>query len=236
MLNNKVLKVERLFASYFKREILHGVSLEIKEKEIVSLIGPNGAGKSTLLKAIFGIIQTKKGKIVFNGKDITNSTPRENVKDGIGYLLQGGEIFSNLTVEDNLILSIQNKEVSERKDFVYSLFPKLASLRKKRAGLLSGGERQMLAIGITLMSKPKLLLLDEPTASLSQDMADIISEGILKIRKESDTSILLVEQNIDRSLKISDRIYLMRQGEIIDQGSSVEMTESQKVEKLFYLI
>jgi branched-chain amino acid transport system ATP-binding protein len=109
MLKNELLKVENLFAGYFKREILHGVSLQVREKEIVGLIGPNGAGKSTLLKAIFGIIKERKGKIIFNGKDIINQKPKENVKAGISYLMQGGEIFSNLTVEENLEISSQKK-------------------------------------------------------------------------------------------------------------------------------
>jgi len=236
MLKNELLKVENLFAGYFKREILHGVSLQVKEKEIAGLIGPNGAGKSTLLKAIFGIIKERKGKIIFNGKDITYSKPKENVKAGISYLMQGGEIFSNLTVEENLEISSQNKnEIKERKEFVYLLFPQLINLKKKRAGLLSGGERQMLAFGMILMSKPKLLLLDEPTASLSQDVADKISEGIIKIREKLGVSVLMVEQNIDRALKICDRIYLMKEGEIIDEWVSGEMEESQKIKKLFFI-
>jgi branched-chain amino acid transport system ATP-binding protein len=235
MLKNELLKVENLFAGYFKREILHGVSLKVKEKEIVGLIGPNGAGKSTLLKAIFGIIKERKGKIIFNGKDIINQKPKENVKAGISYLMQGGEIFSNLTVEENLEISSQNKnEIKERKEFVYLLFPQLINLRKKRAGLLSGGERQMLALGMILMSKPKLLLLDEPTASLSQDVADKISEGIIKIREKLGVSVLMVEQNIDRALKICDRIYLMKEGEIIDEGVPWEIEENQKIKKLFF--
>jgi branched-chain amino acid transport system ATP-binding protein len=236
MLKNELLKVENLFVSYSKREILHGVSLQVSEKEIVGLIGPNGAGKSTLLKAIFGIIKERKGKIIFNGKDIINQKPKDNVKAGISYLMQGGEIFSNLTVEENLEISSQNKnEIKERKEFVYLLFPQLVNLRKKRAGLLSGGERQMLAFGMILMSKPKLLLLDEPTASLSQDVADKISEGIIKIREELGASVLMVEQNIDRAFKICNRIYLMKEGEIIDEGVPWEMEESQRIKKLFFI-
>jgi len=240
MQNKNLLEVKEIFASYFKRVILHNVSLEAKKKEIVGIIGPNGAGKSTLLKAIFGIIQSKggniKGKIIFDGKDITQSKPKENVKKGIGYLLQGGEIFSNLSVEDNLSLVMQNGakgEINKRKEYIYSIFPKLLDLKKKRAGLLSGGERQMLAIGMILMLKPKLILLDEPTASLSQDMADIIINAILKIRKEEGTSVLLVEQNIERSLKISDRIYLMRDGEIIGEGCPADLATVQKIKRLF---
>jgi len=241
MQNKNLLDIKGIFASYFKREILHNVSLEAKKKEIVGIIGPNGAGKSTLLKAIFGIIQSKggnvKGKIIFDGKDITQSKPKENVKTGIGYLLQGGKIFSNLSVEDNLGLVIQNGAkggINKRKEHIYSIFPKLEEIKKKRAGLLSGGERQMLAIGMILMLKPKLILLDEPTASLSQDMADMVTNAILRIRKEEGTSILLVEQNIERSLKISDRIYLMRDGEIIGEGCPADLATGQKIKTLFY--
>jgi len=240
MQNKRILEVDNLFANYYKREILHGVSMNISKGEIVGVIGPNGAGKSTLLKAIFGLIQVKggkvKGRIIFNGENITNSSPKENVEKGIGYFLQGGEIFSNLNVEDNLILA--SNDESGRKvmiDRVYSIFPKLSENTKKRSGLLSGGEKQMLALGIALMSKPKLLLLDEPTASLSQDFAYIISDAIIKIREKEGISILLVEQNIERSLKISDRTYLMRDGKIIDQGFSAEIAESKKVENLFFV-
>jgi len=239
MQNKRFLEVDNLFANYYKREILHGVSMNISKGETVGVIGPNGAGKSTLLKAIFGLIQAKggkvKGRIIFNSEEITNSSPKKNVEKGMGYLLQEGEIFSNLNVEDNLILA--SNDGSEKKamiDHVYSIFPKLSEIKKRRSGLLSGGEKQMLALGIVLMSKPKLLLLDEPTASLSQDFADIISNAIIKIREKEAISILLVEQNIKRCLKISDRIYFMREGLIIDKGYSVQMTESQKVEKLFF--
>jgi branched-chain amino acid transport system ATP-binding protein len=141
-------------------------------------------------------------------------------------------------VEDNLVLGLNNtsiKEINIRKEFVYTIFPKLREIRKKRAGLLSGGEKQMLAIGIILMARPKLLLLDEPTASLSQDIGELISKAILKIGEEFDTSVLLIEQNIERTLRISDRIYTMRNGDIIDQGTPDFITKNQKVEKLFCL-
>jgi len=239
MQNKRILVVDNLFVNYYKREILHGVSMDISKGEIVGVIGPNGAGKSTFLKAISGLIQAKggkiKGRITFDGKEITNSNPKENVEKGIGYLLQGGEIFSNLNVEDNLILSLNDKSEKDTKiNHIYSIFPHISKIKKKRAGLLSGGEKQMLALGMVLISKPKLLLLDEPTASLSQDFANIIFDVIKKMREKEGISILLVEQNINRCLKISDKVHLMRDGVIIDQGYSAKMAESQKVEKLFY--
>lgn len=223
--DNKILKVDNLRASYFKKEILHGVSIDVSEREIVGIIGHNGAGKSTLLKTIFGLIQQKggkaEGKIVFNGDDITYLEPSRKAEIGIGYLLQGGEVFSNLSVEDNLDLTARNSSymLKGQKEFISTLFPPLGQFRRKRAGLLSGGERQMLAIGMVLMAKPKLLLLDEPTASLAVGVVEAISNAIIKARDEFGSAILIVEQNIDKCLALSDRVYMMRDGQMVEEGS-----------------
>jgi branched-chain amino acid transport system ATP-binding protein len=233
-----ILKIENLSAGYLGKEVLHNISLEVKEGEIVTcVIGPNGAGKSTLFKAIFGLVPIKdrntQGKIIFDGEDILASIPRENVRRGIGYLLQGGEVFTNLTVEDNLLISYKGdkRAMKERLNFVYSLFPALRNLRRRRAGLLSGGERKMLAIGLVLMSSPRLLLLDEPTAGLSYNAAKDILKAIANIKKMG-ISVLLIEQNIEEALAISDRVYLLRDGELVAQGSPEEIIP--EIEKLFY--
>jgi ABC-type branched-subunit amino acid transport system ATPase component len=221
--NNQILKIENLRVSYFKKEVLHDVSINIGQKEIVGIIGPNGAGKSTLLKAVFGLIQQRsgrvEGKIILNGFNIANLEPYRKARLGIGYLVQGGEVFSNLSVEDNLVLGSRSidYEPKKQREFIYSLFPQLFRFRKKRAGLLSGGERQMLAIGTILMSRPKLLLLDEPTASLATVAADVIVRAITEIREKFGTAVLLVEQNIDKCLALSDRVYLMRDGRVVEE-------------------
>lgn len=239
-IDNQILKIENLHASYFKKEILHGISLGIRKGEIVGLIGHNGAGKSTLLKAVFGLIQRGsgkiEGKIIFNGSNITSLAPYRRARLGIGYLIQGGEVFSNLSVEDNLVVGARRVDsgLEEPKESVYSLFPQLFRFRKKRAGLLSGGERQMLAIGVVLMSRPKLLLLDEPTASLAAGVADVIVRAVSEIREKFGTAILLVEQNIDKCLALSDRVYLMSGGQVVDEDTPVNITASHKVEKLLF--
>lgn len=235
-----ILKVEDLRVGYRKKKILHGVSLNVAKSEIVGVIGANGAGKSTLLKAIFGFVQhqggTVGGEIIFEDNNVTHLEPSKKVKSGMGYVLQGGEIFSNLSVEDNLSLAFRTREnvqLEKRRDFIYELFPRLHEFRKRRAGLLSGGQRQALAIGLVLMSEPKLLLMDEPTASLSLEAIESISDAIVKFKSEFNLAILLVEQNIDKCLSLSDRIYLMRDGKIIDMDFPANIIRENKLERLF---
>lgn len=240
MHNEPLLIIEDLRASYYKRPILNGVSLKVAAGEVVGILGPNGAGKSTLLKAIFGLIRERggaiDGRILFDGEDIGGKEPVNITRIGVGYLLQGGEVFTNLTIQDNLILAANNLkgDFKKQEQFVYSLFPKLKALGKKRAGLLSGGERKMLALGMILMSTPKLLLLDEPTASLSIETAGAISKAISQIRQEYGPAILLVEQNVDKCLALSDRVCFMRDGQVVDElvGS---LGIEEKLEQLFFV-
>jgi branched-chain amino acid transport system ATP-binding protein len=208
----RLLRVVDLRAGYFKKEILHGLSIEIDSGEVVGLIGANGAGKSTLLKAIIGVIQQRGGKVtgdvVFDNLCITHLEVYKRVARGLSYLPQGGEIFSNLNVHDNLLLAtrVADNTLKRAEELVYSLFPDLAHSYKKRAGLLSGGQRQMLAVGIALAQGPRL---------------------------EQQSAILLVEQNIGECLDMSDRVYLMSGGQIIDEDLPANIRDNNKLEALF---
>jgi branched-chain amino acid transport system ATP-binding protein len=236
----KILEVDNIHASYYRKEILHGVSLNVSGGETVGLIGPNGAGKSTLLKAIAGLLKmmggTVSGQVQLGGSDVTSLMPSQKAKLGVRYLLQGGEVFSNLSVEENLALGSRGNggDFVDQRRFISALFPMLDGIGGKKAGLLSGGERQMLAISMVLMVRPRLLLLDEPTASLAPAMADIIVSAISRIKDELGSAVLLVEQNIDKCLALSDRVYLMSGGRLVDEDAPTNLLNSGKLEKLFF--
>ncbi|MDI6794639.1 MAG: ABC transporter ATP-binding protein [bacterium] len=235
--NSLLLTVGNVKASYYKKEILHGVSLELRKGEIASLIGPNGAGKSTLLKVIFGLLKPTEGKVIFQGEDIAGHSPYLNVKQGIGYFIQGGEVFTDLSIAENLELSYYQREKApfkERKDEVLELFPALKKETTKRAGLLSGGERQMLALGMLLIKRPRLLLLDEPSAGLAPAIVKSLIDSIKEIRDKFSTSILLVKQNIREALRISDRCYLLRAGKIEVEDTPENILENGELEKAFF--
>jgi len=224
-----LLQCKNIFASYGKKEVLKDAYLNIEKGSIVSLIGPNGSGKSTFLKVISGFLKIKKGNIIFNGKDITNLPPHIRVNLGIGYLFQGGSIFENLTVKENLRLS------NEKFDLVFELFPELERYTETRAGLLSGGLKQMLSISLILLKEPELLLLDEPSAGLSPALVEKLLQKIREINKNFGKTILLVEQNIMQALKISDYVYLMSAGKIIKESNDpLSFLETEKFEKIFF--
>ncbi|MBI1928138.1 ABC transporter ATP-binding protein [Candidatus Poribacteria bacterium] len=237
-LNAELLRVQDINASYHKKEILHGVSIGVQPGEIVALIGPNGAGKSTLLKVIAGVLLPRGGQVFFNGEDITGRPQFKHARKGIGYLIQGGEVFPNLSVEQNLELGgmvNSNGDNQERMEEVLSLFPDLAGLQHRRAGLLSGGQRQMLALGVILMNQhPNLmLLLDEPSAGLAPNLVEMMLKKIREIRERFGTTILLVEQNIRKALEISDRVFLLKNGVVI--GETIPQTlDIEKLEGIFF--
>ena len=233
-----ILSVENIHASYHKKEILRDVSIQVSNKEIVTLIGPNGAGKSTLLRVIIGNLMPQKGKVYFLNNDVTNLSPHLRVKKGIGYFMQGGEVFRNLSVLENLELGgfdFSKIDYKERLDEIFGLFPILADMKSKRAGLLSGGERQALALGIVLMRRPKLLLLDEPSAGLAPSLVKSILSKINQINTDLGTTILLVEQNIGEALKISRRVYLLKNGEIVGEEKPENISQEGTLEKVFFL-
>jgi branched-chain amino acid transport system ATP-binding protein len=227
-----LLEVEKLHIYYGKIEALKGVSLKVRQGEIVALVGANGAGKSTTLMAISGILPSSKGKLLFDGKDITYQRSDQIVVGGIVQVPEGRRIFKGLTVLENLEMGafIRGKDQLVPRDMerVFSLFPILAERRSQKAGTLSGGEQQMLAIGRALMAQPKILLLDEPSLGLAPLVVRKIFDVLLKIRSE-DTGILLVEQNAKWALEVSARAYVIETGKIVLEGEGKRLLENDKV-------
>lgn len=235
--SDEILSIDNIHASYYKKKILNGVSISVANGEIVSLIGPNGAGKSTILKVIIGTLEPREGNVFFLNENITNLPPHLRVKRGIGYFIQGGEVFGNLTVMENLQMGgfdLSKPEYKGRLDEIFGLFPILAGMSSKRAGLLSGGERQALALGIILMRRPNLLLLDEPSAGLAPSLVKQIIAKIQRINADFGISILLVEQNIREALKITKRVYLLKNGTIIGEEKPENLAQEETLEEVFF--
>ncbi len=230
-----MLLVEKLNVYYGAIHVLRGISLEVRENEIVSVLGANGAGKSTLLMSISGVLHSKQGKIVFDGREITRETPNHIVSMGICQVPEGREIFKSVSTLDNLLMGTfhhyrrsSKKSINEDLNHVYSLFPILEERQNQRAGTLSGGEQQMLAIGRGLMARPKLLMLDEPSLGL----APLIVEEIFRILcglNAQEIPLLLIEQNVKAALRIATRGYVMETGRISLEGKAGELLENQQV-------
>jgi len=231
-----MLKIEELFVSYGPVEAIHGISIEVKEREIVSILGSNGAGKSTILKTISGILKPKKGVISFENKVLNNLDPSQIVKMGVTHIPEGRHVFPNLTIKENLILGgyfLKENEVKAQIDYVTNIFPILKERINSKAGTLSGGEQQMLVIARGLMSKPKLLLLDEPSLGLAPIAVSTIFKTLQKLNKEDSLSILLVEQNARKALQISNRSYILVNGRVVLSGESSSLIEKEEVKKLY---
>ena len=232
-MNKSVLECTGIAAGYVKGlNILNGVDLVLNSSEIVSIIGPNGAGKSTLLKAIVGIIKINAGRFYLNGLDKTNTPTYKIIHEGLGYVPQVNNVFPSLSLQENLEMGNRKKMNKKNFDDVYDLFPILKERNNEKAGNLSGGQRQMLALGRALISKPEILLLDEPSAGLSPSAVDEVFESILEINK-SGVSILIVEQNARRSLEISNRGYVLDQGRNAYSGLGNELLNDEKVIELY---
>ena len=231
---NAVLKAAGIVAGYGEVEILHGVSMQVLPGEIVAVIGPNGAGKSTLIKAIFGLVPITHGRVLLCGEEITNLAPDQIVATGMSYVPQVENVFPNLSIRDNLEMGayIRTNGLRARLDRVYELFPDLAGRRGDRAGKLSGGQRQMLALARALMLDPKVLLLDEPSASLSPKMVDSLFQKIREIN-QAGTAILLVEQNAREALAFSNRGYVLVTGENRLEGQAKSLIDNEDVAKLY---
>lgn len=242
-----MLTLENVYVSYGRIEALHAASLKVEEGEIVALIGANGAGKSTTLRTISGLLRpsNKEGRIVFQGKCIfgtpEHSTRMESLKPhhivqlGISQVPEGRRVFPKMTVHENLLMgAISRKDKPSDKDFerIFNHFPRLKERRKQTAGTLSGGEQQMLAMGRSLMSQPKLLLLDEPSMGLSPILVEEIFRIIEDINS-TGTTIMLVEQNAHLALEISDRAYVLETGKIVLEGPSQELAENPAVRKAY---
>ena len=230
-----VVHVDNLVAGYLPGvNILNGCSLEARQGELIGIIGPNGAGKSTLLKAIFGQVKIREGHIYLNGSDITGLRANKLVERGVGMVPQNNNVFPSLTIEENLQMGVFQKPklYAERLDFVVGLFEELKKRLKQRAGSLSGGERQMVAMGRALMMDPKVLLLDEPSAGLSPVRQDEAFIRVSEINKAGVTTIM-VEQNARRCLQICDRAYVLDQGRDAYTGSGRELLNDPKVISLY---
>lgn len=232
-----LLVLENVHTYYGNVHALKGISLTVEEGEIVTLIGANGAGKTTTLKTISGLIKPREGKIIFDGHELNRIPAHKIVYMGISHAPEGRKIFPTLTVEENLMLgaySLGNdrKTIETNKERVFALFPRLAERRKQLAGTLSGGEQQMLAIGRALMSKPRLLLLDEPSLGLAPMLVKAIFETIKEINRQGVT-ILLVEQNAKAALKLAQRAYVLETGRIVLSGFSHELVQDERVRKAY---
>lgn len=230
-----VVHVDNLVAGYLPGvNILNGCSLEARQGELIGIIGPNGAGKSTLLKAIFGQVKIREGHIYLNGSDITGLRANKLVERGVGMVPQNNNVFPSLTIEENLQMGVFQKPklYAERLDFVVGLFEELKKRLKQRAGSLSGGERQMVAMGRALMMDPTVLLLDEPSAGLSPVRQDEAFIRVSEINKAGVTTIM-VEQNARRCLQICDRAYVLDQGKDAYTGSGRELLNDPKVISLY---
>jgi len=231
-----MLKVSEIEVRYGGVPVIHDISIEVNQGELVAVVGANGSGKSTLLKTIAGSLHPSKGSIRFEGQEIGHLPTAEIVRKGMTYIPEARLIFGPLSVEENLELGayILNDDGAVKKnlEYVYRLFPRLAERRLQRGGTLSGGEQQMLAIGRGLMSSPKLLMLDEPSLGLMPKLVDEMLEAVAKL-KEAGKTILLVEQNVRESLELADRGYVLQTGRTIQSGTGTELLTSEVIKKAF---
>lgn len=230
-----LLKVDKVHSGYERTEILHSVSLYVDPGEVVTIIGPNGCGKSTLLKTIMGHLRPQRGAISFRGEDVSASRPDQKLKKGIGYVPQLQNIFPSLSVLENLEMGgymLGKRDMGRALERIYEIFPKLKERTNQAAGTLSGGERQMVAMGSTLMTGPSLMLLDEPSAGLSPVVAIDMFEKIKELNQEG-TSILIVEQNAYESLEISNRGYVLAIGKNEFDGNAQEILQNERIRKAY---
>jgi neutral amino acid transport system ATP-binding protein len=234
--DGQVLHVESLVAGYSRVvDVLHGVDVEVREGEIVTIVGPNGAGKSTLVKALVGIVRPRQGRVLLHGREITGLSGHEVVRRGVGYVPQRDNVFPSLSVAENLELGgLPRRELlsKERLQAIYDLFPLLHERRKQQAGTLSGGERQMLAIGRSLVPDPAVLLLDEPSSGLAPAFVGVIFEKVLDVNR-AGTTILMVEQNARQALALSSRGYVLDLGRNRYEGTGKELLSDPQVARLY---
>ncbi len=228
------LAVKEMVAGYGKLAILQNVTVKVRDKEIVSVLGPNGSGKSTLLKTVMGLTRVFSGSVVLDGHDITRLPPFKRVAMGLGYVPQRENIFPRLTVEENLELGgyLVRDGLDDALEETYSVFPVLKEKRRRKAYTLSGGERQMLAIARALVARPRILLLDEPSAMLAPAIVEQVFRKIEEIR-ENGTTILLVEQHAEKALEVSDRTYFLSAGRVVFEGASSEIGDVSRLAELY---
>lgn len=231
-----LLEIKDLEVNYGVIKAIKGVSFYVNEGEIIALIGANGAGKTTILHTITGLIQAKKGSIVFDGKELTKTPPHKIVSMGMAHVPEGRRIFQQLSVLENLKLGAYTRkdksEIASTLKMVYERFPRLEERKNQVAGTLSGGEQQMLAMGRALMSKPRIILMDEPSMGLSPLLVSEIFD-IIKVINESGTTVLLVEQNAKKALSIADRAYVLETGKITLSGDAKDLINDESVKKAY---
>jgi len=231
-----IIYVNSLNSGYANSHVLFGVDFEAKEKKITVVVGPNGSGKSTLLKSIFGLCAIYSGKIRYDGNTITGLAPHQVARKKIAYLPQVNNVFSNLTIKENLTMAsytLDSKAVRERMPEIFETFPVLKKYEKTKADTLSGGERQMLAMSMALIRRPRVMLFDEPTASLSPKLADEVLAKIKQMRDKFGITIILVEQNVKRALKLGDFVYLLANGKQVFKGKPDELLQHPDLGKLY---
>ena len=234
--NSPLLSAEEVVAGYGKMEILHGVTLEVRAGEMVSVIGPNGAGKSTAFKTIVGLLHPRSGRVLFDGRDITGLRPDQVLRLGLAYVPQGRIVFPQMTVLENLemgaYIESDRGKVREALERVYSLFPILAERRSQKAGTMSGGEQQMVAIARALMTTPRLILLDEPSLGLSPKFVTLIFEKLVEMKRNGYT-LMVVEQNAAKALSVADRGYVLELGQNRFEGTGVSLLSDPEVKRLY---
>ena len=232
-----MLKVEALETGYGKKQVLFGIDLEAAKENITAIIGPNGSGKSTALKSIFGLIPVWSGNVICNGEPITNRGTRANVRDGIGFVPQGNRVFDEMTVLENLEIGgwhLPKDRFKEELKKMWELFPELEKRKKQNSGKLSGGEKQMLALGRAFITSPKLLLMDEPSLGLSPKLVTFMLGHIREINHEFGVTVLIVEQKVREVLEVCDHIYSIKLGKIAYSGTpQLLKTDKQKLKELF---
>jgi branched-chain amino acid transport system ATP-binding protein len=232
-----MLQVDGIDVGYGDVQVLKQVSLAVQEKELVAVIGANGAGKTTLINTISGILKPHKGSITFNGKRISSCAANKIVAEGIVQVPEGRLLFPDMTVRENLemgaFLISDGRVLRERLDAVCELFPILKERERQAAGTMSGGEQQMLAIGRALMSSPKLMLFDEPSLGLAPKLVQSIFDMVLRINKQMGITVLLVEQNVQHSCQISDKAFVIENGEVVLSGTGAEMLQNSHVRRAY---
>jgi len=230
-----LLSTGALESGYGKIRVLHGIDFQVSAGEVVALLGPNGAGKTTLLRALSGLLPVNSGDVRFGGRDITNATPRETARQGLVHVIEGHRVFTQLSVTDNLLLAaydLPRGERAARLEQALSFFPEIAEKRHERGGALSGGQQQMLTVAQGLIRRPRLLMLDEPSAGLSPVLVDRVLDVIARLRRDG-TAVLLVEQLLEKALATADRVYALAQGHIVLEAATSEADLPQRLERAY---
>lgn len=233
-----MLQIKNIDTYYDGVQALSDVTFEVGKDEIISIIGANGAGKTTLMKSVMGLVHPKKGNIYFRGKEITHMKTSDIVRQGIVYIPEGRKVFPRLSVRDNLEMGAYSKkytaaELNKKLEEIYEIFPRLGERKKQKAGSLSGGEQQMLAIGRGLMSAPEFLMYDEPSLGLAPVIVDEMFEIIVRVAREMKIPSVVVEQNAFMAMTISNRTYVLENGRIVNEGKSSVLFESPEIKKAY---